>query len=466
MTYLSHDTLADLVHYTSTGEGSILTVDQHTGSLLWTLEMDSPLVAMYFLGPDGSLLTVPITTVAPQTLAHFIREFMHLTQHSSDGSEGLLIKKLSPTIYIGECSSGVYAVPALVDVNTATISYRGSQLLLGGPPSTQGTLKPHQSKHASDAEEENNSEVLLLGYYDIPENAQTELFKTTHDDLPKVNDEVIRLGITHEKNDSETSARNRKTFAAHHEDLVAVAWEITSRITVSVLKYNKPPHLANLSLAKFTFGSRLATDHRVHAWRFEFKLGSRTANHAAPSATGGTGGGGMEQVKEMNISFVTSGEVLVWLGTIGHLVYLWVLTDYVNLLMIILTCGFVAIVIVLYKQAQEYARLSQEMSSRRQGSQGSTGVGSQSSITAVAEELDDGTISVGKIIFNPQELLGKGCDGTFVFRGTFDGRAVAVKRVLPDCFSIANREVDLLRESDQHPSVIRYFCTEQVVGWH
>ncbi|XP_045115482.1 serine/threonine-protein kinase/endoribonuclease IRE1-like isoform X2 [Portunus trituberculatus] len=385
----------DLVHYTSTGEGSILTVDQHTGSLLWTLEMDSPLVAMYFLGPDGSLLTVPITTVAPQTLAHFIREFMHLTQHSSDGSEGLLIKKLSPTIYIGECSSGVYAVPALVDVNTATISYRGSQLLLGGPPSTQGTLKPHQSKHASDAEEENNSEVLLLGYYDIPENAQTELFKTTHDDLPKVNDEVIRLGITHEKNDSETSARNRKTFAAHHEDLVAVAW------------------------------------------------------------------GGMEQVKEMNISFVTSGEVLVWLGTIGHLVYLWVLTDYVNLLMIILTCGFVAIVIVLYKQAQEYARLSQEMSSRRQGSQGSTGVGSQSSITAVAEELDDGTISVGKIIFNPQELLGKGCDGTFVFRGTFDGRAVAVKRVLPDCFSIANREVDLLRESDQHPSVIRYFCTEQ-----
>ena len=54
-------------------------------------------------------------------------------------------------------------MPALVDVNTATISYRGSQLLLGGPPSTQGTLKPRQSKHASDAEEEKSSEVLLLG---------------------------------------------------------------------------------------------------------------------------------------------------------------------------------------------------------------------------------------------------------------------------------------------------------------
>lgn len=69
----------------------------------------------------------------------------------------------SPTIYIGECSSGVYAVPALVDVNTAIISHRGSQLLLGGPPNTQGTLKQRQAKTASDAEEEKNAEVLLLG---------------------------------------------------------------------------------------------------------------------------------------------------------------------------------------------------------------------------------------------------------------------------------------------------------------
>ena len=55
---------------------------------------------------------------------------------------------------------------------------------------------------------------------------------------------------------------------------------------------------------------------------------------------------------------------------------------------------------------------------------------------------------------------GRGCDGTCVFRGHFDGRDVAVKRLLPDCFSFADREVALLRESDFHPNVIRYFCTE------
>lgn len=38
---------------------------------------------------------------------------------------------------------------------------------------------------------------------------------------------------------------------------------------------------------------------------------------------------------------------------------------------------------------------------------------------------------------------------------------MAVKRILPECFEVAEREVQLLRESDTHPNVIRYFCTER-----
>lgn len=49
----------------------------------------------------------------------------------------------------------------------------------------------------------------------------------------------------------------------------------------------------------------------------------------------------------------------------------------------------------------------------------------------------------------------------FSTRGQFDNRPVAVKRILPECFSFADREVQLLRESDEHPNVIRYFCTER-----
>lgn len=56
---------------------------------------------------------------------------------------------------------------------------------------------------------------------------------------------------------------------------------------------------------------------------------------------------------------------------------------------------------------------------------------------------------------------GYGSHGTIVLRGKFQGRAVAVKRLLKDFVTIAAHEVNLLQESDDHPHVIRYFCKEQ-----
>lgn len=92
-----------------------------------------------------------------------------------------------------------------------------------------------------------------------------------------------------------------------------------------------------------------------------------------------------------------------------------------------------------------------------------SGKGSGSSNISAEEIIDlgDGHIRVGKISFNSNEVLGKGCEGTFVFKGTFEERFVAVKRLLPECFTFADREVALLRESDAHENVVRYFCTEQ-----
>lgn len=78
-----------------------------------------------------------------------------------------------------------------------------------------------------------------------------------------------------------------------------------------------------------------------------------------------------------------------------------------------------------------------------------------------AIDLGEGEVRVGKIRFNSSQVLGKGCEGTFVFRGTFEKRDIAVKRLLPECFTLADREVALLRESDAHENVVRYFCTEQ-----
>ena len=36
--------------------------------------------------------------------------------------------------------------------------------------------------------------------------------------------------------------------------------------------------------------------------------------------------------------------------------------------------------------------------------------------TAIPVELPNGNIRVGKINYNPMEILGKGCEGTFVYK--------------------------------------------------
>ena len=55
---------------------------------------------------------------------------------------------------------------------------------------------------------------------------------------------------------------------------------------------------------------------------------------------------------------------------------------------------------------------------------------------------------------------GYGSHGTVVYQGSFQGRAVAVKRLLQDFVTLATREVSILQQSDDHPNVIRYYYQE------
>ncbi|KAJ2922587.1 hypothetical protein H1R20_g14493, partial [Candolleomyces eurysporus] len=59
-----------------------------------------------------------------------------------------------------------------------------------------------------------------------------------------------------------------------------------------------------------------------------------------------------------------------------------------------------------------------------------------------------------------EEILGFGSHGTVVFKGSLQGRAVAVKRLLKDFVTLASREVSILQDSDDHPNVIRYYYQE------
>ncbi|XP_067937029.1 serine/threonine-protein kinase/endoribonuclease IRE1-like [Watersipora subatra] len=134
--------------------------------------------------------------------------------------------------------------------------------------------------------------------------------------------------------------------------------------------------------------------------------------------------------------------------------------------LVAVTVGCVVVYIVTKRSSEHSVKvlIEKELSDKGKKSFGTSITGSPNFSDHSWHELDmevpEGHSRVGKIIFNTKDVLGHGCEGTFVYRGKYDGRDVAVKRILPECFSLAEREVQLLRESDQHPNVIRYFCTE------
>ncbi|XP_029675812.1 serine/threonine-protein kinase/endoribonuclease IRE1 [Formica exsecta] len=130
----------------------------------------------------------------------------------------------------------------------------------------------------------------------------------------------------------------------------------------------------------------------------------------------------------------------------------------IKLVLIIFAGCMIAALWYLYAQNKEQL---QQLSQMSRESSRTNYSGKSTNMIVMPEDIGEGLVKVGKIIFDTEQVLGKGCEGTFVYRGDFDGRAVAVKRLLPDCFTFADREVALLRESDAHANVVRYFCTEQ-----
>ena len=75
-------------------------------------------------------------------------------------------------------------------------------------------------------------------------------------------------------------------------------------------------------------------------------------------------------------------------------------------------------------------------------------------------EVTGPIINIGHLSVNLDAILGHGGHGTMVFKGSFGGREVAVKRMLKEFYDVASHEVNLLQQHDDHPNVIRYFDKE------
>lgn len=68
--------------------------------------------------------------------------------------------------------------------------------------------------------------------------------------------------------------------------------------------------------------------------------------------------------------------------------------------------------------------------------------------------------SIGKLFVSKTEIA-KGSNGTVVFEGIYEGRAVAVKRLVRAHHDIAFKEIQNLIASDRHPNIVRWYGVEQ-----
>lgn len=67
---MEFDLILDLVHFTTSSTGRVVTVDRRLGRILWKLDLKSPVIAMYTVIKDG-LLMVPFTSIADPLLEKF-----------------------------------------------------------------------------------------------------------------------------------------------------------------------------------------------------------------------------------------------------------------------------------------------------------------------------------------------------------------------------------------------------------
>lgn len=322
----------------------------------------------------------------------------YLYQYQCD----LLIKyccvlNCSRSLYVGEHIHGLYALPTLIDENTKTISSEPTVKLLDGP---HDNANPNLVYLNTLLENSNsiNKNVVVLGHYQIP----------------KVKEEM-KLGIASPKHAKEPIAKTQSSNTNDNKQLIAGAnnaenniFELKLNLQGSKNNIIPPPkETQRFSYDNFfNFGKESPKDFISHVYR-----------------------------KSQS----------------------WLNDQESKILKVLLIILFGSVIALFWHLKQ----MKREFKQSQSGSQTMNFGGKGNGVYHELIDLGSGMSQVGKITFNLNEVLGKGCEGTFVFKGTFEKRDVAVKRLLPECFTLADREVALLRESDAHENVVRYFCTEQ-----
>ncbi|XP_037113008.1 uncharacterized protein LOC119126081 isoform X1 [Syngnathus acus] len=434
-----------MAHFVSNGDGLVVTVDIESGDVRWVQNYNSPVVAMYIWQREG-LRKVAHTNVAVETLRYLTfmsGEVGRITQWKYPfPKEQKPDNKLMATLYVGKYSTSLYASPSLVH-DGVTVVPRGSTFpMLEGPDrqemdeDEECVITPSTSVQFNAALRQRRrmnfmrNYLLLIGHHETPPEAHNKILERFPDNFPRNQGNVIPpTGNKKAEEEEDNVVRNDIPPSPMPE--ISIQEPGLSGRTVrpeapvdSMLKDMATIIFSTFLLAGWvafviTYPKSVHKQQQLQHQEFQRQMEER-----------------LEMLQRQQ-PFPTADASLPLVSD----------SDYLEAARARSECSDHSSPNVT-PRASNHSNLS------------------LSELGASANEHEDGEddstiVRVGNITFNPKRVLGHGAEGTIVYKGQFDNRQVAVKRILPECFSFVDREVQLLRESDEHPNVIRYFCTER-----
>ncbi|XP_073416408.1 serine/threonine-protein kinase/endoribonuclease IRE2 [Dendrobates tinctorius] len=415
-------------HFASTGDGMLVTADQGSGEVLWMQSYGSPVVGLFMWHQD-SLRRIPHLNVALETLRYltFNSQDMRLLKWNYQAVHELSSTKthLLPSLYVGKHDSGFYASTSLIHEGVSVVPRGITLARIDGPTTKDVTLKESTEFDVTPTTDVkyplgsivSANQWLLIGHHEVPHVVHTTMLRAFPETLRRDTETIIRGPTPRtlfddfltpqnqgESPQGDTEGRIKVETTTEEAGIVLPDATITHLLVTGIVTLL----LGGWVLFGFTFPKMWEQQRRQQQelqQQLEEKLQQiqhqqQMASEASPPLTAPDGN-------------VSAGEQSSGSGK-------------------------------RRSREQEYGQAN----------------GMKRGSNSEPEAFNEDEIEVVKISFFPKEVLGRGAGGTFVFRGRFDGRSVAVKRILPESFMLADREVQLLRESDEHPNVIRYYCTE------
>uniref|UniRef100_A0A8D3BII5 Serine/threonine-protein kinase/endoribonuclease IRE1 n=1 Tax=Scophthalmus maximus TaxID=52904 RepID=A0A8D3BII5_SCOMX len=426
-----------MAHLVSSGDGLVVTVDRESGDVLWSQNYGSPVVGVYLYSGD-SLRHAPHLSLAMETLRFltFSSASDQTDSHSTLKWSYQFVKEqasaqtqLVPTLYVGKLDSHLYASTSLVHHGVSLVPRGLTLARIEGPVTAGVTVRERGEceitpstdvRYPPGSTNSQKNHWLLIGHHELPPVAHTTMLRDFPVSLQRSGEAVIpprSPGSTTRSvsyyQQRYVSRRTPTSEEAQRPVAVLPVYMTQDRLTLAVLTLLLGGWLAFAITYPVRAAQQLKAQRQLEE-AFESRLQRMQTNMQTTAQTATLVSSDVTLSTDTNLSSDSA------------------------------------------PASADPPPSPHAHSSGNSGADRNDPAGHTPTAEGNSEE-----VQVGKISFTPTDVLGHGTAGTFVFRGTFDGRNVAVKRILPECFEVAEREVQLLRESDTHPNVIRYFCTER-----